>query len=184
MPVQIGQTSPDFSQPISLMSDCHRRIEMFLAALTRVGESAAPDPLSPSERNSLDAALKYFREAGPRHTADEEQSLFPRMRRSTSGKVAAVMLQVDSLEHEHARAQRLHQQIDAIGLRWLASGTLPTPDLNAFRAAVAQLEAIYAEHIRLEDTVVFPAAAHALSPEEQREVGREMAARRGLNAAP
>ena len=36
--------------------------------------------LSPSEPAQLDSALTYFAVAAPKHTADEEQSLFPRLR--------------------------------------------------------------------------------------------------------
>ena len=31
-------------------------------------------------RVALESALRYFREAAPKHTADEEESLFPRLR--------------------------------------------------------------------------------------------------------
>ena len=33
MPVQIGATTHSFSDPTGLLSDCHRRIEMFLGTL-------------------------------------------------------------------------------------------------------------------------------------------------------
>jgi hypothetical protein len=34
MPVQIGAQSHSFSDPTGLLSDCHRRIEMFLGTLS------------------------------------------------------------------------------------------------------------------------------------------------------
>ena len=36
MPVQIGAKAHPFSNPTGLLSDCHRRIEMFLGALEEV----------------------------------------------------------------------------------------------------------------------------------------------------
>jgi hypothetical protein len=37
--------------------------------------------LNEEQRGAFEAALRYFREAAPKHTADEEESLFPRLRR-------------------------------------------------------------------------------------------------------
>ena len=79
MPVQIGAQTHNFSDPTGLLSDCHRRIEMFLGTLERVA-SVIDRPLTEETRPALESALRYFREAAPKHTADEEESLFPRLR--------------------------------------------------------------------------------------------------------
>ena len=71
MPVQIGMKASTFSDPTGLMSECHRRIEMFLNALRAVGDFDGRQ-LAEDERRALDAALRYFREAAPKHNADEE----------------------------------------------------------------------------------------------------------------
>jgi hypothetical protein len=81
MPVQIGAKAHPFSDPTVLLSDCHRRIEMFLGALEGVA-SVIDRPLTEETRAALESALRYFREAAPKHTADEEESLFPRMRQN------------------------------------------------------------------------------------------------------
>ena len=52
---------------------------MFMNVLQQVA-MAADRPLADDARNSLETALRYFREAAPKHTADEEESLFPRLR--------------------------------------------------------------------------------------------------------
>src|SRR5688572_25428781 len=81
MPIQIGQKpSPTFHQPLELLSDCHRRVENFLGTLIIVAEQARGAELNPHQREGLETALRYFREAAPKHTADEEESLFARMR--------------------------------------------------------------------------------------------------------
>ena len=38
MPVQIGAKAHNFTDPTGLLSDCHRRVEMFLGALGAVAE--------------------------------------------------------------------------------------------------------------------------------------------------
>ena len=81
MLIQIGAESSSFMDPIGLMSDCHRRIEMFLNTLSEAADCTGRS-LKEEEGRALDAALRYFREAAPKHNADEEQSLFPRLRRA------------------------------------------------------------------------------------------------------
>ena len=78
MRVQIGAQAYSFSDPTAFLSDCHPRIEMLLRALEVT--SVVDRPLTEETRAALETALRYFREAAPKHTADEEESLFPRLR--------------------------------------------------------------------------------------------------------
>ena len=84
MLLKIGQR-PDhgFDEPLGLLSDCHRRIEHFLAVLLTIADQANGQELSADQRRQLEGALTYFSTAAPRHTADEEDSLFPRLEAST-----------------------------------------------------------------------------------------------------
>lgn len=178
MPVQIGQKSPEMkTDPLGLLSDCHRRVEMFVGVLKA---AAALDgrELNADERRSLDNALHYFREAAPKHTADEEESLFPRLRRMGHPEVLSALRSLDALEKDHRSAEPLHAQVEHLGKRYLAEGCLPQPEVEAFRDAVARLASMYQEHIRVEDTTIFPLAARLLSHADQTSLGLEMAARR------
>jgi hemerythrin-like domain-containing protein len=177
MPVQIGATTHSFSDPTALLSDCHRRIEMFLATLAKVGADIER-PLSKGTRDSLEAALRYFREAAPKHTADEEQSVFPRIRQSSAADVKSALASLDALEQEHRRADSLHAQVEVLGRRCLEHGHLSIADANEYQQAVAELASIYKEHIAIEDDVVFPIAGRILSAAEKVTIGEEMAARR------
>ena len=105
MPIVIGaKRESDFTDPIGMLGDCHRRIEMFLNVLVRVSEQAQGETLNEEERGVLETALRYFREAAPKHTADEEESLFPRLRQIESPDVRALMVRIESLEEEHVCA--------------------------------------------------------------------------------
>ena len=64
MPVQIGAKAHPFSDPTGLLSDCHRRIEMFLGALEGVA-SVIDRPLTEETRAVLDSALRYFERLHP-----------------------------------------------------------------------------------------------------------------------
>ena len=79
MPVQIGAKAHNFTDPTGLLSDCHRRIEMFLGSLQAVAEVIDHFPAEETSR-ALESALRYFTQAAPKHTADEEESLFSRLR--------------------------------------------------------------------------------------------------------
>lgn len=183
MPVTLGAT-PDhgFDDPIGLLGDCHRRIENFLGVLSRVAETSGDEPLPPDHRRALETALRYFREAAPRHTADEEESLFPRLRASGDDAARLALAALDTLEADHAAATRLHDEVDELGARWLAAGTLHAEDRARFQQRCEELQRIYATHIEAEDRLVFPAARRVLAPGAITEIGREMARRRGLRA--
>ena len=64
MPLKIGQSADHgFDQPLGLLSDCHRRIEQFLAILTTIAERRSGGPLTGSERAQLEGAVDALRNA-------------------------------------------------------------------------------------------------------------------------
>jgi hemerythrin-like domain-containing protein len=181
MPIVIGgKPESSFADPIGLLTDCHRRIERFLSVLAQVSAQAQGGPLTSEQRTALETALLYFREAAPKHTADEEQTLFPRLRSLETPEVKAVMARVDALEEQHTQAEQSHTEVDRLGRAWLAAGSLPPADAARFSALIAGLADLYRDHIAVEEGEVFPAAAAALGEREREAAGREMAARRGL----
>jgi hemerythrin-like domain-containing protein len=183
MPVVIGEKrESDFTDPIGLLGDCHRRIVRFLHVLVALAAQQKGGPLSDEQSTQLSTSLRYFREAAPKHTADEEESLFPRLRRLDSPEIDAMLARIDSLEQDHECADRSHAEVDRLGRLWLANGQLSPEDASQFERLVGQLEALYRHHIGQEDTEVFPFAARTLPPAERLAIGREMAARRGLGA--
>ncbi len=177
MPVQIGGKTHSFREPTGLLSDCHRRIEMFLGSLVRVAE-LVEKPLDADARTAMETSLRYFREAAPKHTADEEESLFPRLRRMHNPEVDTLLGTLDPLERDHRRADSLHAQVDRLGRKCLSAESLSREDATEFAQAVTQLASIYKEHIRIEDELVFPVAGKVLSAEEKAAIADEMAARR------
>lgn len=178
MLLKIGQRSDHgFDQPLGLLSDCHRRIEQFLQVLlTLAGHAAAP--LTDAQRRQLETALTYFATAAPRHTADEEESLFPRLKETADPAAAQALELLDRLQRDHIEADHRHRSVDALGKRWLEQRTLPHHELLELRDHLTRLAAIYETHIAVEDRELFPAAARLLSPQQVQEIGREMAARR------
>ena len=152
---------------------------MFLGALNSVA-SFNGDSLTAEARNTLEGALRYFREAAPKHTADEEDSLFPRMRSMSDENVQAALSRIDELEKDHRSADPLHAEVEQLGQKWLKDGALTSDDAAAFRAAIERLVQMYSRHIQVEETAVFPAAAKALSATQKAEIAKEMASRRAV----
>jgi hemerythrin-like domain-containing protein len=176
MPVQIG-AKPDsgFDDPLGMLRDCHRRIERFLDVLCRIAQDARGRALSTEEAGSVEAALRYFRESGPRHNADEEESLFPRLRASPEGGNPGA---VDRLEAEHQTAARLHDSVEELCRAWIADGSLSEADAESLSATTGALRSMYAGHIRVEEEQVFPRAAAVLNRAALAAMGQEFQARR------
>jgi hemerythrin-like domain-containing protein len=183
MPVSLG-TRPQhgFDQPLGLLSDCHRRIEHFLGMMIRVLElsDGRRDALAPREREALEAALRYFDVAAPRHTQDEEQSLFPRLRASHDPAAGAALARIEALEADHRRADEMHALSNGLCRRWLEGQPLQAADFEELARLLRGLRDMYARHIAMEDTELFPVAARALDRHQLLEIGQEMAQRRGL----
>jgi len=186
MLLKIGR-KPDhgFDEPLGLLSDCHRRIEHFLAVLGTITEQVRGGALTAAERGQLESALTYFATAAPRHTADEEESLFPRLEALTRSdrELADAVELVWSLEHDHAEANGHHAVVDRLVRRWLDDGTLAGTDVKELEIRLNRLGALYRMHIEAEDRELFPAAARILSARDFGEIGIEMAARRSGRAA-
>ena len=185
MPVMIGKPPEnDFTNPLGLLSDCHRRIERFLKVLITITEQLQGAGLNDEMRKALEIALKYFREAAPKHTRDEEESLFPRLRDCRNADVSAALEMIDALEKDHRVAEDAHQKIDLLGKRWLSDGSLTPQDTETLRACLVELQSTYETHIALEDNRLFPLAGEVLEQVAIDALGKEMAARRGIQLKP
>jgi hemerythrin-like domain-containing protein len=184
MPVAIGATENTFANPIGLLSDCHRRIERFLQSLMVVTCETQGGSLDVEHRRALDAALKYFRHAAPKHTADEEEDLFPILRDIERPNVQQILARVDRLEHEHKVAEAWHRDVDEIGERWLRQDHLFQRETVQLQGFLTSLSALYQSHIAIEEQEVFPLAQKELSDSEVAVIGRRMALRRGIPFIP
>jgi hemerythrin-like domain-containing protein len=180
MLMQIGnKPDSDFNEFIGVLEDSHKRILYFIRMLYALAESSATEALGSADRDSLERCLRYFRGAARRHKADEEESLFPLVRRYADLKRNALHECLASLVNDHRWAEDLHCEIDAIGNRWLAAGALRLDDRSRLRSLTHSLSHFYAHHIAMEESEVFTAARRMLSDTERRRLGREMADRHG-----
>lgn len=183
MGVNIGDKPlAGFNEPIEMLKDCHRRIEHFLDVLRKVEQRFGPSELNDEGRRALEAALHYFADFAPRHTADEEQSLFPRLRSSDDPEARAVMANLDLLENDHRHCEADHSLVDRLARGWLTTGKLDDVQRKRLQAALDELTKVYATHIQQEEQQIFTVASRILKPEQVREIGQEMRERRSLTS--
>ncbi len=176
MGLQIG-AKPDsgFDDPIGMLMDCHRRIEHFLNILCAVVERAHGRALSDEETAAVQAALQYFRVGGKRHNADEEESLFPRLRDAVG---RAGFNEIPGLEEDHRSAEGLHASVEDLYRKWIAARSLDGDEDRRLSMSTERLKRLYADHIRVEEQVVFPRAAEALDSAAIQAIGQEFRERR------
>jgi hemerythrin-like domain-containing protein len=163
-----------------MLSDCHKRIQYFLRSLVALAGHALDGPLNKDQRIRLETALRYFREGGPRHTADEEESLFPRLRSIDTPAIRETFAKIEGLEADHRQAEAKHREVDTIGRRWLADGHITSEEATQLSALLAGLSRLYDRHLVIEEAEIFAIARSVLPEFEKEALGQEMARRRGI----
>jgi hypothetical protein len=111
---RVGAKSSTIFSPVGFMSDCHRRIEMFMRVLSAAAGFAGRR-LNEGEKHSPGGCAPIFREVAAKHHADEEESLFPRLRPLPHLEVRRAPGDIGRLEQEHHWAARLHREVDRLG---------------------------------------------------------------------
>ena len=171
---------PDFSNPFGLLVHCHRKIEGQLELLERAAQLLphADVRLLPEIFAKVEAACAHFAVVGVKHTADEDESLFPRLRLWGGAAGQEALDAMGLLESQHRTAEQLHLEFDNLVARIPRDGSADSHDLEAFNQLTTELTKFYRPHIELENNLVFPVAQRVLSPGEIYAIGQEMRERR------
>ncbi len=179
-PIKTIPLQVDFTKPLDVLFQCHQKIAANLEALRRATEALRNPEKSalPDLFNTINTVFTHFATAGIKHTADEEQSLFPRMRVYKTQIVSDVFAVVDQLEDQHKRAESIEKSLSQVFNRMLADDELDSNKVELFGDLSESIYDLYRPHIQMENEFVFPAAGKILSQEELLEVGKEMYQRR------
>jgi hemerythrin-like domain-containing protein len=154
-------------EPLEHLMACHRRIEERLNTLQRAAEHLEDRP--EEARAAFESAFHFLDTSGVMHTADEEESLFPRLRPLLEPGERTYLA---SLEHDHTEAHRLYTE--------LKQRVRGTADPLLVQGVVERLVALYRSHIASEDDVLQAYALQLLRPAHLTEIAAEMKQRRGL----
>lgn len=174
MKLQIGAgPSLPTDDPIDLLLDCHVRIRHFTAlatALAGAGQAAAAHRV-----DAANGLARYFGVAFPLHGADEEELLAPVLRRSADPEVLRA---VESVPGDHRAADAL---LEILLPTWRAIAASPDGGpalLDRLNEPSAHLRSHLAEHLALEEALLFPEARRLLDPAEARALREAMAEKR------
>jgi len=166
-------TAPGFDDPLGMLSACHARIERQLATLDRLQRHLPEHGCDIDARAAARGILKYFDTAAPNHHADEEASVFPRLRSALPGRADTL---IADLEREHRTLATNWRHLRPL-LASIAAGARA----NLSAKQVADVRAAYDAHIAKEESALIPLAAKAFDAAKLLDIGREMAARRGID---
>jgi len=136
-----------------ILHDCHEHILERLTRLETLGrELARATELKEAHLAVLGDVLTFLDTAVPMHSADEEQTLFPRLREAT-GHLAG-HTPMDCMEQEHVQHQALLAALKRAVVKRDAAATA--------QSALAIVNE-YREHIGKEEQVLFPWARETLT---------------------
>lgn len=165
-----GRLGSTLDWPLEHLMACHRRIEQRLATLERVADFLEDSPRQ--ALLALAACFDFFESSGAAHTADEEQSVFPRLR-----PLAGQFL--DQLEGQHREAGRLYAALKEIAAELESKPA--GPELMArYRNISTRLCELYRAHMAAEDRTLVEFGKQVLNDTDLRQISSEMKQRRGL----
>ncbi len=173
--IKSGPTAdPETEDAISLLLGCHDRIRHF----TEVGARLAQSPQAPaSDRiEAARAVLRYYTVALPLHEADENESVYPRLKRA---------LPPGELAHANQQMLEQHAGINAsvaeLVPMWQQIERDPQSQNELgerLRLRTEHLRALWNVHLTLEEEQVIPAMRKYLAAADMSAIAQEMRDRR------
>jgi iron-sulfur cluster repair protein YtfE (RIC family) len=157
------------ARPLEFIVAEHHRLRDLCRLLDGIAEAPG------SATIPADAILHCIEHELPLHVIDEEEDLFPLIRRRALPRDGAERL-ISLLSREHAEDDRI-AAIIAHGLR--ARGTADW-DEAGFRAALTSFARRQRRHLTVENAVLIPLAELRLMGTDREGLARRMAARRGI----
>ena len=156
-----------------VLDTCHRQTLLTLDKLTalvaRLGSSGTDD----DARATAAEIVHFFLTTARQHHEDEERHVFPKIVANDDPEVVQAVLRLSQDHHWLDKDwMEISPQVDAV-----ACG-MNGYDLDVLREGVEIFAALSREHITLEESLIYPQARARLGVGEQREMGREMVARR------
>jgi hemerythrin-like domain-containing protein len=163
----------DFKQPLTVIETDHATQLAICDVLDRIIQN----PRHGAAEQEIKAVHEYLCTQMPHHIADEEEDLFPLLRRSAAadGELEKILGQ---LHREHHLDQRLDADLRR-DLNCLICGQ-PFADPVRFLMTAFAFGETQRRHLAWENAVVVSRARKYLTMANQAELGRRMAKRRGI----
>jgi hemerythrin-like domain-containing protein len=165
-------TAAQLAAPLAYLTAEHFRHRSLCTVLDGIADEPLP------ARDMLGAVIRFLRADFRFQVDDEEQDLFPMLRRCADpdDRMDDVL---DRLCREHA-AEEMDAEAIAQGLADALRTGAPAAPTDAFRDFLHRFAAFKRRHLTLENAIILPLARIRLTPDDLRDLGRRMAARRGI----
>lgn len=173
LPGKAAATAPTFDSPLDMLHACHERIMDQCATLQKLMSHLPMHGCDTQAQQAAQAIMRYFDTAGKFHHQDEEEDLFPLLL-ATQNVYAEGLIQRLLDDHKAMEAAWLNLRNQ---LQGIADGKSATLERNV----VADFSLVYGRHIMLENTKLLPLSAQILNAQQLHDIGKKMAARRGVS---
>jgi iron-sulfur cluster repair protein YtfE (RIC family) len=158
------------ASPIDYLFADHFRQRTLCQIIDRIADARECDD------ECVAAVVRFLHDDFGPHVLDEEEDLFPLLRRRAEpdDRVEEVL---GELSQEHAA-----DKVDALAImEGLSDGSGKRRLTKAFRKLLHRFAANERRHLVVENAIVLPLARARLTPDDLRNLGRRMAARRGID---
>ena len=155
------------------LDSTHQEIQQQLKLLHALVDAIENEGLNPANRGTARRVLDYFNGEARQHHLDEEKHIFPTLLASQNAEVVQA---TEHLIQDHGWLEENWIQI-APSLESATGGNLWF-DTAELRHALEVFEALYLDHILLEESIAYPEAKKRLQGLDTLGMGREMAKRR------
>jgi len=155
------------------LDQTHRDIQVQLQRLHALVDAIENDGLNADNRATALQVVAYFNTEARQHHLDEEKHIFPALLNSQEAELVQA---TEHLVQDHGWLEENWLQIEpsleaaAHGNQWF--------DTQELRHALEVFEALYLDHILLEESLAYPQAKARLAGLNMLGAGREMAKRR------
>lgn len=169
-------SAPEFDEPLAVLKHCHDRIRKQVATLGKLIPHLAEHGADQQAQQAANAVLRYFQMAAPLHHEDEEIDLLPTLKQVAQNDDATLLqtLLPKILEqHETMASMWENLEVSLIQIAKGENAALQVQDVRAF-------EAIYQEHMQIEETQIAPMAKRLFSDVQMHTLGQAMKKRRGV----
>jgi hemerythrin-like domain-containing protein len=171
----VSSPAAGFEEPFGMLAACHERMDRMLRLLARLRGHVRAQGNDAQARQAARDVMRYFDMAAPQHHLDEELHVFPPLLEGGDPALAAVV-------------RRLQQDHLAMEARWKAArevlALLAQGEVDRLgeedESRLDAFAGLYAEHVRAEEDIAYPAAERALDATRRSAMGEEMSRRRGL----
>lgn len=169
-------SAPEFDQPLAVLKHCHDRIRKQNTTLGKLIPHLQEHGADQQAKQAAQAVLRYFQMAAPKHHEDEEINLLPTLKQVAKENDAILLDELlPKILHQHELMATMWAQLET-QLTAIASGT--AAELN--EELVLQFQALYQEHMQIEETQIAPMAQRLFSQEQMQQLGQAMKQRRGV----